>query len=318
MLTWKSLRHLSVLPVENTARTRVLRPAAASRLLILPVVLSGTPKNDLTCAVVIVVRGAWRPDCISMRLLNFPLTLFVSSLVGLWLSTRAGVMLGRRARPLPEEARDDYNVVLTATVTLLGLIIGFTFSFAINRYDQRKNYEAEETNAIGTEYVRADLLPAGDAAIVKGLLRKYIDQRVLFYTIRDSSRLSQINASTAQLQRQMWSAVQRAATAEPSPTTQLAASGMNDVLNSQGYTQAAWLNRTPKAAWMLMIGIAACCTVLIGYGSRKAGTGLLIVLPIVLATAFFLIADVDSPRQGLIRVFPQNLTNLAQSLVSQN
>ena len=58
--------------------------------------------------------------------------------------------------------------VLAATLTLLGLIIGFSFSMAISRYDQRKNYEEAEANAIGTEYVRADLLPAADAAIDQG------------------------------------------------------------------------------------------------------------------------------------------------------
>lgn len=253
-----------------------------------------------------------------MRLVNFPVVLFVSSFVGLLLSTQAGLMLGRRVRPLPQEARDDYNVVLTATVTLLGLIIGFTFSFALNRYDQRMNYEAEETNAIGTEYVRAELLPAETAAIVKGLLRKYVNQRVLFYTTRDSLRLSQINVDTTLIQHEMWSAVQRASAVNPSPMTLLVAAGMNDVLNSQSYTEASWLNRTPEAAWILMIAVAACCTVLIGYGSRRAGIGLLMVLPLVLATAFFLIADVDSPRQGVIHVRPQNLTNLAQSLASQN
>lgn len=253
-----------------------------------------------------------------MHALNFPLALFACVLVGLWFSTQVGVMLGRGVRTLPEEARDDYSAVLTATVTLLGLIIGFTFSFAINRYDLRKNYEAEETNAIGTEYVRVDFLPAQDAAKVRALLREYIGQRVLFYTTRDSYQLARVNSYTALLQSRMWSIVQAAANARPSPLTELVSSGMNDVLNSQGYTEAAWLNRIPTAAWILVIAVAACCTALIGYGSRGRGKGLLLMLPLVLAIAFFLIADVDSPRQGVIRVLPQDLMNLAQSLASQN
>ena len=56
---------------------------------------------------------------------------------------------------------------------------------AIERYDQRKNYEEAEANAIGTEYVRADLLPAGETAKVQALLRDYLDQRILFYKARD-------------------------------------------------------------------------------------------------------------------------------------
>jgi hypothetical protein len=149
---------------------------------------------------------------------------------------------------------------------------------------------------------------------VKELLRKYVVQRVLFYTTRDARQLSQINTTTAQLQSQLWSAVQTAATAKPSPTTSLAASGMNDVLNSQGYTQAAWLNRIPTEAWILMIAIAACSNLLVGYGARRRGTGLLLVLPFVLAIAFFLVADIDSPRRGVVRVVPENLLGLSRSL----
>lgn len=249
-----------------------------------------------------------------MRIQNFPIVFLVSSFLALWFSTRAGVFIGGRMRPLSEEAREDYNIVLTSTLTLLGLIIGFSFSMAISRYDQRKNYEEEETNAIGTEYVRAELLPAADAAALKELLRKYVAQRALFYTTRDEQELLRINAYTSQLQEQMWSAVRNAAAAKPSPTTSLAASGMNDVLNSQGYTQAAWLNRIPTEAWVLMIAIAICSNFLVGYGARQTGTGLLIVLPFVLAIAFFLVSDIDSPRRGGSRVGPQNLVSLSRSL----
>jgi hypothetical protein len=248
-----------------------------------------------------------------MRMLNFPVVLFVTSFVGLWGATKAGVFAVRRIRPLAAEAREDYNVVLTATLTLLGLIIGFTFSMAVSRYDQRKDYEEEETNAIGTEYVRADLLPSADRGQVQELLRKYVEQRILFYTTRDARQLWLVNAYTAQLQDQLWSAVQGPAITKASAVTALAASGMNDVLNSEGYTQAAWLNRIPTAAWILMIAIAVCCNFLLGYGVRCRETGLLLILPLVLAIAFFLIADIDSPRRGVIRVFPENLRSLSQS-----
>ena len=91
---------------------------------------------------------------------------------------------------------------------------------------------------------------------------------------------------------------------------------MNDVLNSQGYTQAAWWNRIPTGAWALMAAIAICCNLLIGYSARRAETEtrMFLVLPLVVSISFFLIADIDSPRAGLIRVRPQNLLSLSQSL----
>jgi len=88
------------------------------------------------------------------------------------------------------------------------------------------------------------------------------------------------------------------------------------VLNSQGYTQAAWWNRIPIAAWALLAVIAICCNLMVGYGTRRpdAGATLLLVLPLLVSISFFLIADIDSPRGGVIHVRPQNLVSLSESL----
>ena len=249
-------------------------------------------------------------------LLNFPLVIFALSFVVLWLSEWFGASFHQKRGNLEEDDRDDFSLVAAATLTLLGLIIGFSFSMAISRYDQRKNYEEAEANAIGTEYVRADLLPSTDGAKTRALLRKYLDQRILFYETRDNRELQQINAATAQLQANLWSVAQAPAMAQPTPVIALAVSGMNDVLNSEGYTQAAWWNRIPSAAWSLMATIAVCSNFLIGYGVRHSEKKipLFLILPLVVSISFFLIADIDSPRSGIIRVRPQNLESLSQSL----
>jgi hypothetical protein len=247
-----------------------------------------------------------------------PLLLFVMSFIVLWLSAVTGRGLLRRRYALEEELREDFGFILGGSLTLLGLIIGFTFSMATTRYDQRKNYEEEEANAISTEYLRAGLLPDADAAKIRALLKSYLDLRIQFYSARDNQEVQRINSSTAQLQTSLWSAVIAPAAARSTPIDALAVSGMNDVLNSQGYTQAAWWNRIPAAAWVLMAVIAVGCNVLLGYGSRGARSGakLLPILPLALSIAFVLIADIDAPRRGIIRLQPQNLTNLAQSLRS--
>jgi hypothetical protein len=91
---------------------------------------------------------------------------------------------------------------------------------------------------------------------------------------------------------------------------------LNDVLNSQGYTQAAWWNRIPAEAWLLMWLIALLCNVMVGYaaGGASARTLLLLLLPLLLSTAFLLIADMDSPRGGVIRVRAQNLLSLSEQI----
>ena len=248
------------------------------------------------------------------RLISYPGLVLVVTLIAMWVSANVGAFFGHRMRPLKDEERDDFGTVLTSTLTLLGLLIGFTFSMAISRYDQRKNLEEEEANAIGTEYVRVDLLPATDAANARILLRKYLDQRILFYRSRNRDELKQINRSTNQLETELWSAVRGPAEAQPNPITGLAVSGMNDVLNSQGYTTAAWLNRIPVAAWLLMRLIALGCNFLIGYGARRRDIVLLLIVPLAVSLSFFLVADIDSPREGLISVQPQNLIILAHSL----
>jgi hypothetical protein len=151
---------------------------------------------------------------------------------------------------------------------------------------------------------------------VRSLLIAYLDQRIAFYEASIFDDLSKIDSQTAKLQADLWSAVQAAAVAQPTPIVALAVAGMNDVLNSQGYTQAAWWNRIPVAAWGLMVMIAVFANALVGFGARdaKRESKLLLILPLVVAIAFFLIADIDSPRGGMIRVHPQNLTNLASSL----
>jgi hypothetical protein len=251
------------------------------------------------------------------KLLDSPLLLFVLSIVVLWLSARAGAALREKRRSLGEGERQDFEMVTTATLTLLGLLIGFTFSMSISRYDQRKNYEEEEANAIGTEYVRADLLPSSNAAAVHQLLGKYLDQRILFYTTREQRRLAQITSETDRLQAELWAQVRAAAAAQPTPPVALAVMGMNDVLNAQGYTQAAWLNRIPIAAWVLMVAIAICCNLLIGYTAHGSKTFALLILPMAVSISFLLIADIDSPRGGMIQLLPQNLTSLSQSLQKQ-
>jgi len=247
--------------------------------------------------------------------LNNPFLIFGITFVVLWLAALLGGRLRERRHALmDEDTRADFSVVQAATLTLLGLIIGFSFSMATGRYDLRKSYEEAEANAIGTEYVRADLLPADEALRVKTLLREYTDLRVRFYSAPPGDVVNQIRADVGKMQDQLWTAATASANATPTPLRALVVAGMNDVLNSEGYTQAAWWNRIPVGAWALMFAIALFCNWLVGFGTKRLDPKLLLVLPVVVGVAFFLIADIDSPRGGVIRVVPQNLIRLQAGL----
>jgi hypothetical protein len=244
-----------------------------------------------------------------------PSAIFPVALVVLAGAAYIGDRLHRRARLVKKDEQADFDTALAATLTLLGLIIGFSFSMAVSRYDQRKNCEEAEANAIGTEYVRADLLQDADGTKLRELLRIYTDQRIAFYS-GDRRPIGDADVAHAKLQKELWSVVARAAKAQPTPTNGLAVSGMNDVLNSQGYTQAAWLNRIPGAAWALMGLIAVFANFLMGYRERSTSMMALLVLPVIVSIAFFLIADIDSPRGGIIRVAPHNLIATSQFMAT--
>jgi hypothetical protein len=246
--------------------------------------------------------------------LEYELLFFVLAFFCFWAVTWIGGSFRKRKQKLEGEDREEFLFILGGTLTLLGLIIGFTFSMAVSRYDLRRQYEEQEANTIGTEYNRVELLPAADASKVHALLRSYLDQRILHYETRTERGLEQIDVQTERLQRDLWSGVAGPAAVQPTPVNTLILAGMNDVIASQGYAQAASWNRIPIAAWGLLTIISMFCNFLVGYSLPEKRTFLPLILPIALSASLVLIADIDSPRRGLIRARPQNLESLADSL----
>jgi hypothetical protein len=251
------------------------------------------------------------------NLLRQPFFLLIVGFCALWAAAHIGLTFRKKHHGPDDDDTQDFTFIVGATLTLLGLIIGFTFSMAVSRYDQRMNFEEQEANAIGTEYLRVDSLPTADAAKIRSLLKQYLDRRIQYYRSRDAEAIADSNAATMQLQNQLWAAVIAPANAQPTPVIALVVAGMNDVLNAQGYAQAAWWNRIPAAAWILLVTISVFCNLLIGYGVRLKSELLFLILPIVLSISFFLIADIDSPRRGVIHIRAQNLESLAESLKPQ-
>ena len=122
-----------------------------------------------------------------------------------------------RFRTKDTETSEDLGVIQTATLTLLALIIGFTFSMAIDRHDNRETLEESEANAIGTEYLRADILPSNVSARTKDLLSQYLEQRILFYSRQSKEKVREIRQQTDDLQNALWNEVLPVARAQPTP-----------------------------------------------------------------------------------------------------
>jgi hypothetical protein len=251
------------------------------------------------------------------RIMNYPMLVGVITFACLCASAGVGAFLRKHWHQGNAAGDDEFPVVLAATLSLLGLLIGFSFSMATSRYEQRKDDEEEEANAIGTEYLRVELLPGPISGTLKAQLKEYTDLRIRKFEQHASEDFTQLADQTGHMQNEMWSEVRAAAAAKPDPLSAVAVTGMNDVINRQGYTQAARWNRIPLAAWGLMLSIAVFSNVLLGFGAERASMVNMSIVPIVIAVSFFLIADIDSPQGGLIRVAPQNLHALADSLKQQ-
>ncbi len=149
------------------------------------------------------------------HLTNYPLALFAMAFAVMALASAAGVWLRRADARAGRTRSADLDTISAATLSLLALIIAFTFSMAGARYDQRKVLEENEANAIGTEILRVRLLPPPDAAAARSLLGAYLDQRIAFFANDGGAGRAQINRRTDQLEDRMWTAVSAPAAAGP-------------------------------------------------------------------------------------------------------
>ena len=161
---------------------------------------------------------------------------------------------------------------------------------------------------------RVDLLPPDTATATRGLIRKYASLRVAFFSDQGANDLAKLAVETTRLQDQMWESVSHAGANQATPLVALAVSGMNEVIDSEGRSRAAWQNRLPDAVWGLLLFIAVGANLLFGVGQTRVPPLILTVLPLAIAVGLFLIAEIDSPRSGVVRVLPENLVSVMSAI----
>jgi hypothetical protein len=214
---------------------------------------------------------------------------------------RAGRRLGERDRQRHAAADDrGTGAAEGAVYGLLGLLIAFTFSGAGGRYEARQHLLVEEANAIGTAWLRLDLLPTSAQPHLRDLFRRYVDVR-----IENSRTPLGDQAKTLDLQTQIWSGATAAAreSGQMAPNTVLlpALNDMIDITTTR--EQAKWLH--PPAAVFVMLGALSLIGALFaGYGMAGKPRHWLHTLGFaaVLSLALFVIIDYEFPRFGFIRV----------------
>jgi len=244
------------------------------------------------------------------------LILFIGMLVLVEVGRRWAL---RRARYDADGAWRGIGVVDGAVFGLLGLIVAFTFSGAVSRFDTRRNLSAEEANAIGTAYQRIDLVPSDAQAELRNSFRRYLDSR-----IQDQKRLSdfadakQEFQNSTRLQTEIWQNAVKA-TQGSNTAAMLLLPALNQMFDITTTRLASLSAHPPAVIFIMLFGLALISALLAGYGMAMAKSrhwlhtfGFAAVTSLV----FYVILNIEFPRLGLIRVdtIDQMLVDLRRSM----
>ena len=242
-------------------------------------------------------------------------------IVGLLLLALAetGFRTGLRLFEAHDERRKaQISTIQGAILGLLALLLGFTFSMAVTRYENRRDLVLQEANSIGTTYLRASLLPDSQKTALEAKLRRYVDVRLAFYGAgNDDAKIAAAENESAAMQRELWAHAIAAAKEAPTPVTATFIVTLNETIDLDAARLHALRSRVPSVVWLLVLVVAGAGCYASGYsaGASGARTGFSNgMLPVLIAVVITLISDFDRPRQGLIGISQQPLLDLKASI----
>jgi hypothetical protein len=250
-----------------------------------------------------------------MWFIERPVYLFPVLLAGLFLC----VNLGFRFRRV--HAGDDHSQLESARNglnVLLSLLLGFSLPMAQPHYDQRKTLIVDEANAISTIHLRAEMLPDPFRGKVLGELSEYLASRIDFgREDMDESTLRDTLARSAKLLRDVQQEAIALVQQGPNAVTPIFVQALNDLEDLSEKRLAAEENRVPGAIWLMVILISVMACLVTGYSMNRRHLVDMIVLPLTVAIVMSLVADLDSPRTGVIYVGQQSMERLQLEFKSQ-
>lgn len=240
---------------------------------------------------------------------------FLLCLVVLWIGILAGIWI-REARSAVVDSESKVITVLEGSLlTLFGLLIGFTFSMAVSRYDTRKLLAVQEANAIGTAWLRTAILPEPLRTQEQDLMRQYVQQRILYHTefqAREDLRHTEEHAEI--LRGRLWAGASNYASDHRDPLTSLYLQALNTAIDTAGERIAADENRIPAEAWWMLLFVGFVANGVMGTKIRPKRWVLQSIMPVVLAATLAMTLDLDSPRFGFIRVTQMDMEKVAQGM----
>jgi hypothetical protein len=231
-------------------------------------------------------------------------------------ATEAGYRLGRKSEAnIPENTKSEISTVEAAILGVLALLLGFTMSMAVSRFEVRKQLVLEEADAIGTARLRAQLLPAPAGPEILSLLSQYVDVRIEYGTAgNDLARLEDLNTETSRLQTELWTRTTAYAKQDPNPVTVgLLLQSLNQAIDLGEARWMAFQNHVPESVIYVNAAVGLLSALLVGYsfgvnGRRNIFSMCMLAVSITLVLA--VIIDLDRPRSGFIRGSQQPMTDL--------
>lgn len=250
----------------------------------------------------------------------FPLwAILLGSSAAFLVAAEAGYRLGSwRKASASASTLADLGITMGGLLGLLGLLLAFTFGMAGARHDDRKLLVIEEANALGTAWLRTDLIPDPMRTQAREALRAYTQLRVGIAARGDREEAERLLARAEQLQGPLWNAAVAAAGAAPSPATSLFVSAVNEVIDMHGRRVARGLrNPIPPIILATLYAVSLLVVLALGFsrglsGDRNAVATTL--LAVILAVVLGLILDLDRPAGGALRVSQQSMEDVLRSM----
>lgn len=233
------------------------------------------------------------------------------------LALEAGYRVGRREQT--DKGHPGTGAVEAALFGLLGLILAFTFSGAASRLDARRTMIVDEANAIGTAYLRIDLLPAAEQAPMRDLFRRYLDARLLVYEkLHDRGAAVAQLEEAAKLQTEIWTRAE-AATRGNQAAALLLLPAINQMIDITTTRTMAMQTHVPTAIVALLFVLALMSAMVAGYAISERGRRTvlhMVLFALAISTTVFAVLDLEYPRFGIIRVTGADraLTDLRKSM----
>ncbi len=234
------------------------------------------------------------------------------------LAAEVGFRGGRRHGRRAADRGPQIGTIQGALLGLLALLLGFSFAMAQSRYDARRALVVDEANAIGTAYLRAQLLPRPEAQEIADALRRYVDVRLMRLREHvDELTLREALEESERLHDYLWARAVKAAQQDPRPSTSLFIASLNEVIDVHTERLAAFRQHVPESVLLLLYFVAAVAMAVTGYAAGlgdQRSLGPTVATAILIAIVIVVIMDLDRPRRGLITVSQQSMMDLRDSL----